>query len=350
MAIVEGIGPLNVYFITNWRVRKGLRLFGRLFLLLLAGLLLFGVSSPLKPFLHRLPGVVAGYSYSLPTSFWQGVLEAGLPTLVLEAGQESHPPQPGLLLPAVRVLNPDLVRFLTAEEEHYPLPEGQESPPPPPADLAGVEQGGRHPVVAIYNTHNAEGYAPSDGADRFPGKNASISLVAAALAQALAEDYGVPVVRSDTIHDYPDFSQAYANSEKTVRRLLAEYPSIQIVLDIHRDAGLKEPPVAYINDQKVAQILIVVGSDARLEHPHWRQNEAFARRLAAKMDELYPGLSRGVRVQEGRYNQHLHPRALLLEIGSSNNTLDQAEKAAQLLARVVAEVLRELQRENPLSP
>ncbi|MBE3580121.1 MAG: stage II sporulation protein P [Thermoanaerobacteraceae bacterium] len=341
---------MNIYFITNWRVRKSLRLLCRLFLLVLAGLLLFGVSSPLKSLLRRLPGAVASYSYSLPTSFWQGILEAGLPTLVLEAGRQPLPPQPGLVPSAVQVLNPDLVRFLTTEEEYYPLPEGQESPPPPPpADVAPVEEGGRHPLVAIYNTHNAEAYAPSDGTERTPGKNASISLVAAALAQALTEEYGVPVVRSDTIHDYPDFAQAYANSEKTVRRLLAEYPSIQIVLDLHRDAGLKEPPVAYINDQQVAQILIVVGSDARLEHPNWRQNEAFARRLAAKMDELYPGLSRGVRVQEGRYNQHLHPRALLLEIGSSNNTLDQAEKAARLMARVLAEVLRDLQRENPLT-
>lgn len=273
-----------------------------------------------------------------------------MPTLILKAANPSSHDGAHIWPSALQALNPGLARLLTTEEEEYPLPEGQESPPPPPPlDLNRVQEGSQHPLVALYNTHNAEAYAPSDGVEKMPGKNGSIARVAASLAESLNQDYGIPVVRSDTIHDYPDFTLAYANSEKTVRRLLAEYPSIQIVLDIHRDAGLKEPPVAYINNQEVAQILIIVGSNARLEHPNWRQNEAFARRLAAKMDELYPGLCRGVRVQQGRYNQHLHPRALLLEIGSSNNTLDQAERAARLLARVISEVLRNMRQENPLA-
>ncbi|MCG0277571.1 MAG: stage II sporulation protein P [Thermanaeromonas sp.] len=239
--------------------------------------------------------------------------------------------------------------MLSAEEEEYPFPGTSESPPPPPPlNINQLDKDSKHPLVAIYNTHNAESYAPSQGAEKLPGQNGGVVRVAAVLAETLTQDYGIPVVRSETIHDYPDFTLSYANSEKTVRRMLAENPSIQIVLDIHRDAGLKQPPVAYINNQEVAQILIVVGSNARLEHPNWRQNEAFAQKLAKIMDELYPGLCRGVRVQQGRYNQHLHPRALLLEIGSSNNTLDQAQRSAKLLARVIAEALEQLKQENPL--
>jgi len=94
-----------------------------------------------------------------------------------------------------------------------------------------------------------------------------------------------------------------------------------MALDIHRDAGLPTAPVVEIQSQRAAQILIIVGSDARLPHPHWRQNEAFARHLAQKMNALYPGLCRGVRVQEGRYNQHLLPRALLLEVGTEKKHL-----------------------------
>ncbi|MGB9661544.1 MAG: stage II sporulation protein P [Moorellaceae bacterium] len=340
---------MNIYFITNWHTRRVWKVWLRALFFLLAIFLCLRGSGRLTPFFRQVTATIAGYSYSLPLSFWEAILNEGMPTLILKAGDQPGYSDARIWPSALQALNPSLAQFLSAEEE-YPLPEGQESPPPPPPlDLSKVEEGSQHPLVAIYNTHNAEAYAPSDGVEKVPGKNGSIVTVAATLAQSLIQEYGIPVVRSDTIHDYPDFTLAYANSEKTVRHLLAEYPSIQVVLDIHRDAGLQEPPIAYIDHQEVAQILIIVGSDARLEHPHWRQNEAFARRLAAKMDELYPGLCRGVRVQQGRYNQHLHPRALLLEIGSSNNTLDQAERAAGLLARVIAEVLRDLRQENPWS-
>ncbi|WP_172839022.1 stage II sporulation protein P [Thermanaeromonas toyohensis] len=299
--------------------------------------------------LLKIPQTLATFSFSLPSSFWERVLYAGLPTLVLRASQPPRPEEGNLWPFYLQALAPGLVKMLTAEEEEYPSPGILESPPPPPPiDITQLEEGRKHPLVAIYNTHNAESYAPSQGAEKLPGQNGGVVQVAAVLAETLTQDYGIPVVRSETIHDYPDFTLSYANSEKTVRRMLAENPSIQIVLDIHRDAGLKQPPVAYINNQEVAQILIIVGSNARLEHPNWRQNEVFAQKLAAKMDKLYPGLSRGIRVQQGRYNQHLHPRALLLEIGSSNNTLDQAERSAKLLARVIAEVLQDLKHENPL--
>lgn len=299
--------------------------------------------------LFKIPQTLTAFSFSLPSSFWENVLYAGLPTLVLKASQPPRPEEGSLWPFYLQALSPGLAKMLTAEEEEYPSPGISESPPPPPPlNINQLDEGHKHPLVAIYNTHNAESYAPSQGTEKLPGQNGGVVQVAAVLAETLTQDYGIPVVRSETIHDYPDFTLSYANSEKTVRRMLAENPSIQIVLDIHRDAGLKQPPVAYINNQEVAQILIIVGSNARLEHPNWRQNEAFAQKLATTMDKLYPGLCRGVRVQQGRYNQHLHPRALLLEIGSSNNTLDQAQRSAKLLARVIAEVLRELKHENPL--
>lgn len=310
----------------------------------------------------RLPPVLPDLSSWLPQPLLEGILHKGLPTRYLDITSSPARGDSGkALASAIKVLASPLValpgsagmpHLLTTEEE-FELPQPppgeslpEESMPPAPIEMAAPTA--RNPLVAIYNTHNAESYQPSQGQAKIPGKNGGISQVAEVLASTLSKDYGIPVVRSTTIHDYPDFTTSYANSEKTLKRILAENPSVLVALDIHRNAGLPAPPVVEIDNQKVAQVLIIVGSNARLEHPNWRRNEAFARRLAKKMDELYPGLCLGVRVQEGRYNQHLHPRALLLEIGSDNNTLEEAEGAARLVARVLAAIIDDLRRENPV--
>ncbi|KKM11015.1 hypothetical protein SY88_10775 [Clostridiales bacterium PH28_bin88] len=216
----------------------------------------------------------------------------------------------------------------------------EESPPSQvlPAPLVA----GNVPLVGIYNTHNAETYIPTDGKEKLEGKNAGVVKVAEKLQWALENRYGLKTVRSETIHDYPDWAKSYANSEKTVRDLLSKNSGLQVLLDIHRDAGLSERQVVKVNGVETARVLLIVGSNTRLEHPYWKQNLEFARLLAAKMEALYPGLSKGVRVQDGRYNQHLHPRAVLVEVGSTKNSLDEAERAAELVAHAVAEAVQDL--------
>lgn len=202
-----------------------------------------------------------------------------------------------------------------------------------------------NPLVAIYNTHNAETYMPTDGVKRKEGKNGGVVKVAGVLEDCL-KGYGVRVVRSSKIHDYPDWDLSYSNSKETVKEMLAKNPSIQIVIDIHRDAGLKEKKVVTVNGKKAAQILIIVGSNERLPHPNWKKNKEFAEIVCSKMEELYPGLCRGVRVQSGRYNQHLHPHAILAEVGNVKNTLEEAEYSAKLLAHVISEVLKDLKKKT----
>ncbi|MDN5345440.1 MAG: stage sporulation protein [Clostridia bacterium] len=355
MASSEGAEGLRIHVITRWQARALIVCLAKvLFTLMVAFSLLAGTWRLVKA-TQALPFSLPSYSAWLPLPFLEGILSEGLPTLALRAASSPPEDSGAALAAAVQVLASPLVvfpggtgvtRLLTTEEEYeLPQPPPEESPPPAPAE--GEIPSAKNPLVAIYNTHNAESYQPSEGQAKFPGKNGGVSQVAAVLADTLSKDYGIPVVRSTTIHDYPDFPRAYANSEKTLKRMLAENPSVLVALDIHRDAGLPAPPVAEIENQKVAQVLIIVGSDARLEHPHWRQNEAFGRRLAQKMDDVYPGLCLGVRVQEGRYNQHLLPRALLLEIGSDNNSLEEAERSARLVARVLAVVIEEIRQENP---
>lgn len=197
---------------------------------------------------------------------------------------------------------------------------------------------GGGPLVFIYTTHNAETYIPTAGVAKEEGKNAGITEVAAELARELEETYGVPVALSRTIHDHPDFSSSYANSARTVKQALAAYPELRLIVDVHRDAGTGAETFIW-QGQMVARVLLVVGSDRTLSHPRWRENLAFAGRIKEKMDALYPGLSRGVRVQDGRYNQHLSPRAILVEVGSAENSLEEAKRAARLLAHVLAEIV-----------
>ncbi|WP_227767550.1 stage II sporulation protein P [Zhaonella formicivorans] len=243
-------------------------------------------------------------------------------------------------LPSLTTLEGEVEEEEIMEEYIPELEEPTENPLPEPKLIKSDK-----PVVAIYNTHNAETYVPTDGKEKLEGKNGGIAKVAGRLAEAL-EAKGVKTVRSTTIHDYPSFPKSYGNSEKTVRAMLAGNPSIQIVIDVHRDAGLKSKETVKINGKDTAKIMLIVGSNARLEHSDWEKNKAFAEKVVKKMEQIYPGLSKGYRVQSGRYNQHLHPNAILIEVGSAKNSQEEAERAVTLFADVIIHVLADMQKEK----
>jgi len=211
---------------------------------------------------------------------------------------------------------------------------------PPAAPVESDEEKNQAPVlVALYNTHTGETYALTDGVERVRGRGGVVRI--AAVLEAGLRQRGLSVIRSEKIHD-ACYAASYLESEKTVREVIYAHPEVAALFDIHRD--VKQPRAAAtvkIGGRDVATVLIVVGSDARQPFPRWRQNLAFAQKVAACADKLYPGLCRGVRVKEGRYNQFLHPRALLLEVGGVNNTREEAEAAAELFAGVLAGALRE---------
>ncbi|WP_051273655.1 stage II sporulation protein P [Desulfotruncus alcoholivorax] len=195
-------------------------------------------------------------------------------------------------------------------------------------------------LVAIYNTHTGETYALTDGTERFNGKRGGVVKVAAALGRELEEKYGIKAAVSDTIND-ANYNTSYTRSQETLRKLLKDNPSVQVVLDIHRDAGKpRENSLVTVDGSTVAPVLIIVGSDARSPFPTWRQNYEFARELADEINKQHPGLCLGVRIKEGRYNQFLHPRAVLLEIGSVSNSTEEAVQTAKLLAGPLAELVK----------
>lgn len=196
-------------------------------------------------------------------------------------------------------------------------------------------------LVAIYNTHTGETYALTDGTERFNGKKGGVVKVAAALGAELEEKYGIKAAVSDTIND-ANYNTSYTLSQETLRKLLEENPSVQVALDIHRDAGKsRESSLVTVDGSAVAPVLIIVGSDARAPFPTWRQNYDFARELADEINKQHPGLCLGVRIMEGRYNQFLLPRAILLEIGSVSNSTEEAVQTAKLLAGPLAELVKQ---------
>ena len=249
----------------------------------------------------------------LPTQAVAGYFSYAELTIEEEGGEEDF------YLPGTEE---DLEQWIIIPEDEFP-----------PIQLNG------EPMVFIYNTHNAESYKPTQGVSRLEGKNGGIATVSKMLSKVLESKYAIKTIHSEAIHDFPDFTKSYLNSMQTVKKFLKEYPKIQVVLDIHRDAGLKSrsDTLVKIKGKDCAKVMIVIGT----EHERWKQNLAFAQKIEKKANELYPGLLKCVRLfKDRRYNQNLHTRSLLLEIGSNLNKEEEALESAKLLAEVIAAVLK----------
>lgn len=195
-------------------------------------------------------------------------------------------------------------------------------------------------TAALYHTHNAETYIPLDNKSKVEGKNAGITLVGEEIVKTLSE-HGIHTVHDLTIHDYPDFPTSYIKSKSTANRLLQEHSELKVLIDIHRDAGISKKQTVMVDGQEAAKILFMIGNGQRISNPHWRENYAFARQVANRLQEKYPGIVKAVRLTDGGYNQNLSPRAILVEIGSDKNTLDEALLSGRCLGVVLAELLQE---------
>lgn len=192
------------------------------------------------------------------------------------------------------------------------------------------------PQVVIYCTHAGEGYA---GETRVNGKAGGVMTVAATLRDAF-EAAGIGVILDETLHDSPSYDAAYDSSLNSLTVIAAEYPEIEVYIDVHRDSSIAGISTQLVTeDSSYAKMMLVVGTDENLPHPDWQQNYQFAQAVTAAADALQPGIMREPRVYSGRYNQHIAPKAILVEIGSTDNTLEEAERSAALLAQAVISCL-----------
>ncbi len=203
------------------------------------------------------------------------------------------------------------------------------------------------PAVLIVHTHGSESYTRELGQNyketaQYRTLDEQYNMVAVGdLLAGLLEEAGIRVIHDRQLHDYPSYTSSYNNSRKSVKEYLKEYPSIRLVLDLHRDAGENSDGTQFathatVNGQQSAQIMFLVGTDESGNyHPQWRDNLAVAAKLNVLMEGLNPGITRKTTLRAQRFNQDLAQIALLVEVGSAGNTLQEALTAIPILADAI---------------
>lgn len=202
------------------------------------------------------------------------------------------------------------------------------------------------PTVLILHTHGSECYteqtlAATDYRTLDPEYN--VVSVGTELA-GLLEQAGIRVIHDTTLHDQPSYNSAYVNAREAAEEYLARYPSIQLILDIHRDSaedssGQQVEKTLNVNGEDVAQLMFVVGTDAGgLTHPNWAENMALAVKLQAQLEKTTPGICRSISFRTQRFNQDLSPGALIVEVGAAGNTRQEALEAVKYLAQAIIDL------------
>ena len=215
-----------------------------------------------------------------------------------------------------------------------------------------IEKDSAAPQVLIMHTHATEDYRLSAGLWFTPGDGARStdrSINMCAVGRVMADTLnaaGICTLHDETLNDYPSYTGSYANSRAVVQQYLAQYPSIKVVLDVHRDAietegGARYAPVCTVDGRQAAQVMIICGCDngTTVQLPGWRQNLRFAAAWERAMEGMYPGFTRPVLFSYRFYNQDLTAGSLLIEIGGHGNNLNEALYAGQLAAKGLAAAL-----------
>lgn len=208
---------------------------------------------------------------------------------------------------------------------------------------------GNGPKILITHTHATESYAPNGAevydvtrGDRDEDKTKNVVAVGQRMKKVF-EDYGIETIHDEILHDVPSFNGSYAHSLNTVSEYIEKYPSIQIVFDIHRDSIVyddktKAKTVTEIDEERAAQLMFVVGTDANgLEHPNWRENMKSAVWFQKVISERYPTLMRHINLRKERFNGHTTEASMIIEVGTSGNSLDEALYGIELATEALAQ-------------
>ena len=213
-----------------------------------------------------------------------------------------------------------------------------------------VEKNSSQPQILIYHTHATESYTPTASEEysasyswRSTDNSQNMTAVGKVMADTL-NSLGYNTIQDTTLHDYPSYNGSYDLSEETVKKYLKKYPSIKIVLDVHRDAVERDGriinPVITSNGHKYAQIMIISGCDnGYMGMPNYPENLKFATNLQNQLAKDTPGLVRPVLFDYRNYNQQLSTGSILVEIGTHGSTLQQAKNSRQVFATSLANML-----------
>lgn len=287
-----------------------------------------------------------------------------------EAPEPDNPPQAETLLPTAGLLE-------APETEEWPEPEPEpeaqqtEAYPVEPEDLeltnstdsleitlgdyldreVNLTLSTEGPQILIMHTHGTEAYTMADGDDYTPSdtsrttdENYNMIRVGEEI-KSVFEEMGLSVIHDTSLYDYPSYTGSYARSLEGIQSYLEEYPTISVVLDVHRDALIGSDGTAYKvtdtleNGETAAQVMLVVGTnDGGLEHPHWEDNLTLAAHIQEAMLALHPSFPRPVNLRSQRFNQHMTYGSLLVEVGTSGNTLQEALAGARMFAQAAGKI------------
>lgn len=217
-----------------------------------------------------------------------------------------------------------------------------------------IEENG-NPQVLILHTHATETFF-IENTDYYTekynsrSKNNKVNMIA--VGEVVAKKLnaaGIKTLHDKTLHDYPNYTGSYSRAAETICSYLKKYPSIKVVLDLHRDAVTadnndKVKLVTKINGKQAAQVMLVMGSQSGgvTNFPNWRENLKLAFRLQQKLEQKYPTLARPLTLNSKNYNESLTTGSLLLEFGTDVNTLDEALYSAELVGNALAELLENI--------
>ncbi|SHJ79070.1 stage II sporulation protein P [Paramaledivibacter caminithermalis] len=225
------------------------------------------------------------------------------------------------------------------------------TPVPPPKK---IEHPMNKPLIFIYHTHGTESYKP-ETIGNYHSLNRKYTVIRVGeLMKENLENYGFGVIHDDTIHDHPSYQGSYSRSLDTLNKNLKANPSLKVIFDIHRDGinkideleaasyeGIRRESYTEINGEKVATYSIVIGGG----NENVEELKRFAYYIKAISDEMYPGFATKIIIKQSKafkykLNQYKSDYYALFEIGSNANTIEEAERAAKYLSKVINQALK----------
>lgn len=210
------------------------------------------------------------------------------------------------------------------------------------------------PQVLILHTHATETYLSSSSeyyTENYTSRTTDNDKNMVKLGKIVAEKLnaaGIKTLQSTIHHDYPQYSGSYSRAAETICEYLEKYPSIKVVIDLHRDAissgSDKVKFVTEVNGKNAAQVMLVMGSGTGgvTNFPNWQENLKLALRLQQKLESRYPALARPLSLVSKNYNESLTTGSMLIEIGTDANSIEEAFYSAELLAECLCELLKEI--------
>ncbi len=209
------------------------------------------------------------------------------------------------------------------------------------------------PLVLIIHTHGTEAYS-AEGAVSYDESNVAprtentaenVVAVGSVMAAVFREN-GISTLHCTILHDLESYKDSYNRAAATIKEYLEKYPSIKYVFDIHRDSLIRENgekirPVTEIDGESTAQVMSVVGTDYKgAAHPNWEINLSLAATLQSRLNDSYSKLARHIYLRGASFNQQYTEGSLLLEIGSCGNTLAEAKRAGEIVAKELSQIIK----------